>query len=92
METAAVIWTEYMKYRLALRGYDPAAVEHILRHSSERYIDTVTDRTVAVGRHGSVLVMVPYEMQGNSIIPVTIHATDRKQITARVNSGRFNHA
>ena len=51
MEEAAVLWTEYMQYRLSLRGFDLIAVEHILRYSSERYVDTATGRVAAVGRH-----------------------------------------
>lgn len=49
MEEATVVWTEYMGYRLALRGYDLAKVERILRYSSERYVDTVTGRAVVIG-------------------------------------------
>jgi hypothetical protein len=44
----------------------------------------MTERAVAVGRHCDVLVMVPYEIKDNAIIPVTVHAADRKQITARI--------
>ena len=80
-----------MKYRLSLRGYDPAVIEEILRYSSERYTDTQTERTIAVGRHGNLLVMVPYEVKGNEIIPVTVHATDKKQIAARIRSGRLRN-
>jgi hypothetical protein len=39
MEKATIVWTEYMKYRLKLRSYDLATVEHILRYSSERHVD-----------------------------------------------------
>jgi hypothetical protein len=56
MEDATIVWTEYMKYRLKLRSYDLARVEHILRYSSERYVDTVTGRLVAIGRHVKLLV------------------------------------
>lgn len=49
MDEATIVWTEYMKYRLSLRGYDLATVEQILRYSSERYVDTVTGRVVAIG-------------------------------------------
>ena len=49
MEERTIVWTEYMKYRLKLRGYDLATVEHILRYSSERYVDTVTGRLIAIG-------------------------------------------
>jgi hypothetical protein len=91
MEEAAVFWTEYMQYRLSLRGFDLAAVEYILRYSSERYLDTVTGRLVAVGRHEKLLVIIPYELKGNNISPVTIHTTSRQQINSRVRSGRFRN-
>jgi len=80
-----------MKYRLKLRGYDLAIVEHILRYSSERYVDTATGRLVAVGRHVNLLVMIPYERKGRTLTPVTIHATSRQQINSRIKSGRFKN-
>jgi len=89
MEEATIVWTEYMRYRLGLRGYNPATVEHILRHSSERYVDTVTGRAVAIGRHEKLLVMIPYEGKGDTLTPVTIHATSRQQINSRLKSGRL---
>jgi len=82
-------WTDYLKYRAALRGFDLAKLEHIIRHSSERYFDTETGRSVAVGRHGRKLVMIPYETKGDAIVPVTVHATTRHQITFRVRTARF---
>jgi hypothetical protein len=78
MEEATIVWTEYMKYRLQLRGYDLATVEHVLRYSSERYVDTVSGRVVAIGRHEKLLVMIPYESAGRTLTPVTIHATSRQ--------------
>jgi hypothetical protein len=44
-----------------------------------------------VGRHGRLLVMIPYERIGDDITPVTIHATTRQQINFRVKNGRFRH-
>jgi len=78
-------------YRLRLRGFDLATVEQIVRYSAERYVDTVTRRLVAVGRHGRRLVMIPYEREGNRVTPVTIHVTSRRQINFRVKSGRFRN-
>ncbi|MCI5119659.1 MAG: hypothetical protein D3908_00370 [Candidatus Electrothrix sp. AUS4] len=57
--------------------------------SLQRYEDVMTGRIIAVGRHGNILVMVPYEIRGSEITPVTVHATDRKQITARIRAGRL---
>jgi hypothetical protein len=88
---ATIVWTDYMKYRLSLRGYDLATVENILRYSSERYLDTATGRVVAIGRHERLLVIIPYERDGATIIPVTIHATSRQQINSRLKSGRLKN-
>jgi hypothetical protein len=69
MDETTIVWTEYMKYRLNLRGYDIATVEQILRYFSERYVDTVTGRVVAIGRHEKLLVMIPYEVKGRTLTP-----------------------
>jgi len=86
-----VVWTEYMKYKAKLRGFDLAKIENIVKSSAERYSDTATGRRVAVGRHGNKLVIIPYEADDNSITPVTIHVTTRQQIDVRIRTGRFNH-
>ena len=36
MDETVIVWTDYMKYRVRRRGFDLAAVEHIVRHSAER--------------------------------------------------------
>jgi hypothetical protein len=86
-----IVWTDYLKYRAALRGFNLLEVEQILRFSEERYLDTVTGRRVVVGRYGGLLVMIPYEQTGDDIIPVTIHATTRQQVNFRLKSGRFRN-
>ncbi len=91
MEEATIVWTEYMKYRLSLRAYDLVTVEQILRYSSERYVDMVTGRVVAIGRYQKLLVMIPYELKGRTLTPITIHATSRQQIKSRIKSGRFKN-
>jgi hypothetical protein len=91
MEEITIVWSEYMKYRIDLRRYDLMTVEQILRYSSERYVDTATGRVVAIGRHEKLLVMIPYELKGRTLTPVTIHATSRQQINSRIKSGRFKN-
>jgi len=91
MDEATIVWTDYVKYRVGLRGFDLVTIEHIVRHSAERYVDTATGRYVAVGRHDRRLVMIPYERESETVTPVTIHATSRQQINSRVKSGRFRH-
>jgi hypothetical protein len=86
-----IVWTDYLRYRAELRGFDLADVEHIVRSSNERYLDSITGRNVVVGKHGALLIMVPYDVNGGDIIPVTVHATTRQQITFRVKAGRFRH-
>jgi len=89
MDETMLVWTDYMRYRVRLRGFNLATVEYIVRYSTERYMDTATGRLVAVGRHDQCLVMVPYEREGNVLTPVTIHVTTRQQVNSRVKSGRF---
>jgi len=60
-------WTEYLKHRAAIRGFDLERLEHIIRHSSERYFDTETGRHVAVGKHDEQLVMIPTRLNGKSL-------------------------
>ena len=91
MDEMHLVWTEYMRYRAALRGYDLARIEDVVRYSTERYIDNVTGRLVAVGSHGRHLIMVPYEVDQGVMHPVTVHATTRGQVEARVRSGRFSY-
>lgn len=91
MQKSAVHWTEYMRYRARLRGFDLARIEQIVRYSEERYADGATGSLVAVGRHGKHLVMIPYEIKGNTLTPITIHVTTRQQINIWVKSGRFTN-
>ena len=91
MDEVTIVWSDYMKYRLRLRGFDLATVEHIVRYSNERYIDITTGRLVAVGKHDRRLVMIPYEREADRLTPVTIHVTSRQQIKFRVKSGRFGN-
>ena len=88
--SVVIVWTDYMKHRAELRGFDLSRIEHIVRFGQERYRDTATGRAVAVGRHGTSLVVVPFEQDGESITPVTVHATSRQQVEFRVKSGRFS--
>lgn len=80
-----------MRYRAELRGFDLVQIEHIVKYGDERYLDTATGRKVVVGRHDTVLVMVPFDEDGDTLTPVTIHATTRQQVRFRVRSGRFRH-
>jgi hypothetical protein len=86
-----IIWTQYMLYRAEIRGFDIARIEEIVRYSNERYIDQATGRLVAIGKCGSDLVMVAYEMSESAMVPVTAHVVARSQIESRLKSGRFSH-
>lgn len=86
-----IIWSEYMRYRSELRGFELPKIEEIIRYSEERYFDTVTRRSIVVGRHGKRLVLVPYETKDHQIVPITIHATTRQQVNFRIKTGRFIH-
>lgn len=86
-----VVWTDYLKYRASLRGFDPSKIENIVLHSSERYYDVVTDRHIVIGRYERKLILIPYETQEDTITPVTMHVTTRQQVNVRINSGRYIH-
>jgi len=90
-EKFSITWTNYMKYRAKLRGFDLAKIEDIMRYSTERYFDTKTQRMIVVGRHDDRLVLIPYEKKGNEVMPITIHTTTRQQINFRLKAGRFKH-
>lgn len=84
-----IVWTDYLRYRAALRGFDLAVIEHIVRYSTERYLDCVTGSHIAVGPHGKIHIIIAYEANNEVITPVTVHATTRAQINSRLQSGRF---
>ena len=84
-----VLWTGYLTYRAQIRGFDLQEIEQIVRFPEERYLDTATQRMVAVGHCGSGLVIVPYDEEGKTVTPVTIHSTTRQQINFRLRTGRF---
>jgi hypothetical protein len=88
---ATIIWTEYLQYRAGLRGFDLAKLEQLIRHASERYFDTETRLTIVVGRHNRQLVMIPYEVDGDTVTPITVHAITRQQIRFRLRTGRLTH-
>lgn len=86
-----IILTDYMEYRGRLRGFDFAAIEDIVRYSAERYYDMATHRHVAVGRINDKLVLIPYDRQDDTVTPVTVHVTTRRQINFRLRTGRFRN-
>jgi len=86
-----IIWTDYLRYRAALRGFDLEKLEVIIRQSTERYFDTETERHVVVGRHNLQLVIIPYDIDDEIITPVTVHTISRQQIRFRLNTRRLIH-
>ncbi len=86
-----IVWTSYLRYRARVRGFDLERIAEVLRYSNERYYDTRTGRFVAIGRCGKPLCAIPYEIQEENIVPITVHATTRQQILQRVRMGRYVH-
>lgn len=87
----SVVWTQYLRYRAELRGYDIKLLESIIRHSSERYYDTETGRSIVIGRHLKQVVMMPYEVCDDFVTPITVHPVTRQQIRFRLQTGRFTN-
>ena len=90
-EQISIVWSDYIKYRIYLRGFDLKKVESILRYSDERYFDNVTQRRIVIGSHDKLLVRIPYEQSEEKLNPITIHATTRQQINFRLKTGRLKH-
>ena len=90
-EYIKIVWTDYMQYRARLRQFDLVEIEQVVRYSSERYVDTVTGRLIIVGRVGNSLVVVPCDIDEDTVFPVTIHATARQQINFRITTSRFGN-
>ena len=84
-----MIFSDYLKYRAKLRGFDLTKIEDIVRYSEEKYFDTISNRRIAIGKHDKRLVMISYEESDDAITPVTIHAITRQQIKFRLKTGRF---
>ena len=84
-----IVWTEYLRYRASIRGFDLDELEQILTHSVERYRDTETGSLIAIGRHKNQIVLIAYEAKDDEITPITVHASSRQQIRFRVKTGRF---
>lgn len=84
-----IIWTDYLRYRAKLRGFDLAILEQLINHSTERYFDVETERSVVIGRHHDDLVMVPYDRADGDITPVTVHVITRQQINFRLRMERL---
>ena len=91
MNKITINWTEYLRYRADIRGYNLLVIEDIIRYSKERYFDISTRRMVAIGKHDERTVIIPYEETPGIITPVTIHAITRQQIKYRIKSGRLLH-
>jgi hypothetical protein len=89
MTSKLCIFTDYLKYRAELRGFDLMQMEHILRYSPERYVDVETHRFIVIGEQGNKLVMIPCAENETAITPITIHATTRQQINFRLSTGRL---
>jgi hypothetical protein len=87
-----IIWIDYMEYKARVRGFDLAILEHILRHATERYYDTKTQRLVVIGRHRRALVLMAYEEDTETMTPVTVHEISRHQIRLRLKTGRLVYA
>ena len=88
----SIRWTDYLIYRMNVRGFQKDKIDNIVRFSPERYFDTETRRYVVIGKHGNKEVLIPYDTEEKTIIPVTIHTISRQQIRFRKLSGRFENA
>ncbi len=86
-----IVWTDYMRYRARLRGFDLEILEQIIRRSAEHYYDIETGRSVVIGRHHDELIMLPFDREDDTITPITVHVTTRQQVNFRLKMERLIH-
>ena len=84
-----MVFTAYLRYRAGTRGFELEKIEESLRYGAERYLDSETGRMVVIAKHHERLVVIPYEESDSTITPITVHGASRRQITFRLDTGRY---
>jgi hypothetical protein len=86
-------YSKHIQIRLALRKIDHDLPRQIFEEATERYADTETGHTIAVGK--ALLyekerdVMVAYTFEGEDVKLLTIHPLQEGQKGNRIKSGRW---
>ena len=86
----ACVFTDYLKYRAELRGFDLTQIEHILLYSQERYFDIETHRLIVVGEQGNKLVMIPYEESETEITLLLFECNYKTANKVQINHRQAN--
>ncbi|MBE9471105.1 MAG: hypothetical protein IMY75_03215 [Chloroflexi bacterium] len=88
-----VEYSDYLKFRLTVRGIPGNMPERIYRESQERYYDKATGRHIAVlsvaYHRRRKRMMIAYDEFSDHVEIVTIHPIEKQQIQNRVLSGRW---
>ncbi len=88
-----LVYTNHLKTRLAQRGIAVAIVKEIFDKAQERYFDNLRKRHIVIARvryEGKLRkVLAAYDKIGKIVEVITVHPISDKQITQRLNSGRW---
>jgi len=86
-------YSKHIQIRLALRKIDHDLPRQIFEEAAERYADTETGHTIAVGKarlyEKERDVMVAYTFEGEDVKLLTIHPLQEGQKENRIKSGRW---
>jgi hypothetical protein len=90
-----VEYSDYLRFRLRVRGIPDKMPERIYRESQERYYDNTTGRHIAVlsvvYHRRRKRMMIAYDEFFDYVEIVTIHPIEKQQIQNRVFSGRWTY-
>ena len=83
----------HFKFRAKQRGIDSSLAKKIFKKPSKRYRDTLRGHNIVLGsimiRFRRRNLIVAYDKIGDSIEFITIHFIRDKEITNKINSGRW---
>ena len=86
-------YSKHIQMRLALRRIDQDLPRRIVEEASERYADSETGHSIAVGKawlyEKERDVMVAYTLEGDDVKLLTIHPLQDGQKENRIKAGRW---
>lgn len=87
------VYRPHFKFRAKQRGIEPNFAEKIFKKSSKRYWDTLREHYIVLGsakiKDKRKNIMLAYDKIGGRIEFITTHFIRDKEITNKINSGRW---
>ncbi|MCK4343242.1 MAG: hypothetical protein KAY37_16130 [Phycisphaerae bacterium] len=93
MQQKPIRYCLHMKERLVLRQIDQHLPEQIIREADRIVEDAATGYQIALAtvtyRGSDHLMMVAFEEGPDEIVAITIHPLDERDVTLKLQSGRW---